>query len=156
MKKIGLMVVLISSILMTTGCGETAPKPKKNKIVLEGGMATTIETSKAEDYYEAIGMGAPSPNATVKAAKRQTSYEAAKAAALNDIASYVYGVRLDSGTLVSDAMVEKSEIKLTVSHLIRGAEVVKREWLDEDDSCVVTMKINMKEFKQKLKQMGIE
>ena len=52
-------------------------------------------------------------------------------------------------------MAKDSTISLEVSAFIRGAEVMKREW-DDEDSAIVTMRINMKEFKEKLKKLGVK
>ncbi len=152
MKKASL-IALSLFILLTVGCSNSKAKSEGN--ISEGEVANEIVVNKADSFYEAIGMGAPSENATNKAAKRQTSYEAAKAAALNDIASYLYGVKLESGMTVQDAMAKDSTITLEVSAFIRGAEVMKREW-DDEDSAIVTMRINMKEFKEKLKKLGVK
>lgn len=152
MKKIIFLVLAVSFVLLS-GCSSSKPKQEGN--IVDGEVVNEMKVEKSIEYYEAIGMGAPSEEATTKAAKRQTSYEAGKAAALNDIASYLYGVKLESGMTVQDAMAKESTIKTEVAAMIRGAEVVKREW-DDEDSAIVTMRINMREFKQKLKQLGVK
>lgn len=152
MKKLIFLVFAVSVVLFS-GCSGSKPKPDGN--IVDGEVVNEMKVEKSNEYYEAIGMGAPSEGAGTKAAKRQTSYEAGKAAALNDIASYLYGVKLDSGMTVEDAMAKESTIRTEVAAFMRGAEVVKREW-DDEDSAIVTMRINMREFKQKLKQLGVK
>jgi hypothetical protein len=152
MKKL-IFLVFAVSVVMFSGCSGSKPKPDGN--IVDGEVVNEMKVEKSNEYYEAIGMGAPSDGATTKAAKRQTSYEAGKAAALNDIASYLYGVKLESGMTVEDAMAKESTIRTEVAAYIRGAEITKREW-DDEDSAIVTMRINMKEFKQKLKQLGVK
>ncbi len=152
MKKVIFLVLAVSFVLLS-GCSSSKPKQEGN--IVDGEVVNEMKVEKSIEYYEAIGMGAPSEEATTKAAKRQTSYEAGKAAALNDIASYLYGVKLESGMTVQDAMAKESTIRTEVAAMIRGAEVTKREW-DDEDSAIVTMRINMREFKQKLKQLGVK
>ncbi|BDU50795.1 hypothetical protein [Haliovirga abyssi] len=149
MKKIFLTLVILGLISLS-GCGTTTKSQmKKEKVVV------AVNSNDSKQFYEAIGMGAPDIKASNKAFRRQTSYETAKSAALNDIASYLYGVKLESGMIVQDAMVKDSTIKTSVISFIREAEMTKREW-DSDDSCVVTMRINLKEFKKKLEELGVK
>lgn len=152
MKK-SLILLFAVTILLTTGCSNSKSKETGN--IRSGEVTNEMVATKSDDFYEAVGMGAPSEQASNKAARRQTAYEAAKAAALNDIASYLYGVKLESGMKIEDAMAKESSITLEVNAVLRGAEVIKREW-DDEDSAVVTMRINMKEFKEKLKKLGVK
>lgn len=149
MKKIAL-AFLILGLTVAGGCS-SAPK----KQVQKGELASEINSKQSKKFYETIGFGAPSENATTKASKKQTSYEAAKAAALNDIASYIYGVKLESGITVQDAIAKDTTINTEVAAFIRGAEIIKREW-DAEDGCAVTMRINPNEFKKHLKELGVE
>ena len=152
MKK-SLILLFAVTILLTTGCSNSKSKETGN--IRSGEVTNEMVSTKSEDFYEAVGMGAPSEQASNKAARRQTAYEAAKAAALNDIASYLYGVKLESGMKIEDAMAKESSITLEVNAVLRGAEVIKREW-DDEDSAVVTMIINIKEFKKKKKKLGVK
>ncbi len=149
MKK-ALGIFIIIGLFIIGGC---ANNPKSQ--VKKGELVSEIQTEKSKKIYETIGKGEPSKNASNIASERQTSYEAAKAVALNDIATYLYGVKLESGILIKDAMAQESTIKTEVATFIRGAEVVKREW-DEKNSCIITMRINIKEFQKRLKELGVE
>ncbi|MGM0507806.1 MAG: hypothetical protein ACQERZ_01370 [Fusobacteriota bacterium] len=145
-----ILFLMISVLILSMGCGKS-PRDQ----VKDGSTPSKIETKEGKDFYETIGMGAPSENATNVASEKQTSYEAAKAAALNDLAGYLYGVKLESGMEVQDAIAQNSSIKTEVAAFIRGAEIVNREW-DDQNSCIVTMRINVKDFKEKLKELGVE
>lgn len=149
MKKVFLILVILGLISLG-GCGTSAKSQvKKEKIT----KITVPNDSK--EFYEVIGRGVPSVKSLNKASRRQTSYEAAKAAALNDIASYLYEVKLDTGRMVQDAMAQDATVKRSIIEFVKEAEIIKREW-DSDDSCVVTMRINIKEFKNKIKELGVK
>lgn len=149
MKKIALTFLMLG--LMVAGGCSSAPERQVKK----GELASEINSKQSKKFYETVGFGAPSENATTKASKKQTSYEAAKASALNDIAGYIYGVKLESGMTIQDAIAKDSTINTEVAAFIRGAEIVKREW-DVEDGCAVTMRINPNEFKNHLKNLGVE
>lgn len=140
------------AVLLLSGCssGPSDSIVKGGKIADEIVVGNEME----QEEYVTQGMGAPNPDAANTAARRQTAMEAAKYAAYKNIAEYLYGVKIDASTTVQDAMAKDSIIKAQVSAMVRGAEITKIEYL-QDDSCIVTAKINIKKFKQKLKDMGI-
>lgn len=149
MKK-GIIVLSVILAIAISGCSN-APK----SLIKNGETPNEVTAVQSKDFYESIGMGGPSPEATSRAAKKQTSFEAANAAALKDMAAYLYGSKLESGITVQDAVSKNSTINVQVNSFIRGAEVVKREW-DEEDGCIVTLRINLKEFQKKLKELGVK
>lgn len=159
LKKIAVLAIAVALIAGITGCSSANKRNDKmvtsnDRIVQNGETANAIQSSQSKEYYEAVAFGGPSAEAATMAAKKQTSFEAAKISAMNDIAGYLYGVKLESGMTVKDATLQDSNINAEVSTFIRGAEVIKREW-DDEGGCSVTMRINLKDFKERLKNIGI-
>lgn len=161
--KIVLLSVVVLLMASVMGCTNAKAKDKdrnekmvttNERLVQDGETVNAIQTTQSMEFYEAQAFGGPSPEAATMAAKKQTSLEAAKLSALNDIATYLYGVKLESGMTVKDAALKDSNISAEVTVFIRGAEVIKKEW-DDEGGCSVVMRINMKDFKERLKAIGI-
>ena len=142
---------LILITVLSIGCSNTPGRSVDRR----GEIKTDVVVAQSKRYHETTGIGAPSDNAKNKAARMQTSYEAAKALAYREMAEYIYGVQLEGGTTVRDAMAVDSTVQTQVTAFIRGAQVVRKEWID-DDSCIVTMRINMDDFKERLAKLGFE
>ena len=100
------------------------------------------EVNWAEQIVRATGSGAPNPDAPNIAAARLGAERAAKADALRNILETVKGVRIDSQTLVVNAMTQSDTIQTQVQGIVRGARVVKTRYLS-DGAVEVTIEIPM-------------
>jgi len=100
------------------------------------------EINWAEQIVRASGSGAPNPDAPNIAAARLGAERAAKADALRNILETVKGVRIDSQTLVVNAMTQSDVIRTQVQGLVRGARVVNTRYLS-DGAVEVTVEIPM-------------
>jgi len=100
------------------------------------------EINWAEQIVRASGSGAPNPDAPNIAAARLGAERAAKADALRNILETVKGVRIDSQTLVVNAMPQSDVIRTQVQGIVRGARVVNTRYLS-DGAVEVTVEIPM-------------
>jgi hypothetical protein len=100
------------------------------------------EINWAEQSIRATGSGAPNPDAPNIAAARLGAERAAKADALRNILETVKGVRIDSETLVVNAMTQNDVIRTRVQGMVRGAQVVNTRYLS-DGAVEVTVEIRM-------------
>ena len=105
-------------------------------------MIGSGEINWAEQIVRASGSGAPNPDAPNIAAARLGAERAAKADALRNILETVKGVRIDSQTLVVNAMTQSDVIRTQVQGLVRGARVVNTRYLS-DGAVEVTVEIPM-------------
>lgn len=90
----------------------------------------------------ATGVGVPPERARFLAQQHALACRAAIVDAQRNLLEQTQGVRIDSSTLVRDAMVESDIIRTRVEGIIKGARIVKRQ-LQEDGSCEVTLSIPM-------------
>ncbi len=100
------------------------------------------EINWAEQTIRATGSGAPNPDAPNIAAARLGAERAAKADALRNILETIKGVRIDSETLVVNAMTQNDVIRTRVQGIVRGAQAVNTRYLS-DGAVEVTLEIRM-------------
>lgn len=100
------------------------------------------EINWADQVIRATGGGAPNPDAPNIAAARLGAERAAKADALRNILETIKGVRIDSETLVVNAMTQSDQIRTQVQGIVRGAQVVNTRYLS-DGAVEVTVEIRM-------------
>lgn len=100
------------------------------------------EVNWAEQIVRATGSGAPNPDAPNIAAARLGAERAAKADALRNILETIKGVRIDSQTLVVNAMTQSDVIRTQVQGIVRGARVVNTRYLS-DGAVEVMVEISM-------------
>ncbi|MFH1823628.1 MAG: hypothetical protein ABH873_00155 [Candidatus Firestonebacteria bacterium] len=140
----GILVVVFALFVAVifTGCGGGSA------YLQDGKLKQTIEqTNQTDKYMEAIGLGAAIKDSTDSTQRKASSRNAAIVAAEYDFVKRIKGVKIEGGVTIEKAMETDSKIKATVDDCIKGAEVVKTEW-DNNDGCVVTMRID-KELLQK-------
>jgi hypothetical protein len=98
------------------------------------------EINWGDQVIRATGSGAPNPDAPNIAAARLGAERAAKADALRNILETVKGVRIDSQTLVVNAMTQSDVIRTQVQGIVRGARLVNTRYLS-DGAVEVTVEI---------------
>ncbi len=89
-------------------------------------------------FVRATGVGVPPASARHIAQQHAMACRAATVVAQRNLLEETQGVRIDSMTLVKDAMVESDIIRTQVKGIVKGARKV-RQTLMEDGSCEVTM-----------------
>lgn len=100
------------------------------------------EINWADQVIRATGSGAPNPDAPNIAAARLGAERAAKVDALRNILETVKGVRIDSQTLVVNAMTQSDVIRTQVQGVVRGARTVNTRYLS-DGAVEVIVEISM-------------
>ncbi len=100
------------------------------------------EINWADQVIRATGSGVPNPEAANIASARLGAERAAKADALRNILETVKGVRIDSQTLVVNAMTQSDLVRTRVQGVVRGAKVVNTRYLS-DGAVEVTVEIPM-------------
>lgn len=94
------------------------------------------------ESISAVGTGVPPDGVTQAGRARALACRAAKLDALRNLLETTQGVRVDSSTLVKDAMVESDLIRSTVEGIVKGAYVSDQR-LMSDGSCEVTATMPM-------------
>jgi hypothetical protein len=147
--KVGISIV-ISVFLLCAGIG-FAQENKDGKV----GMAdwTKIIESKVTDqvgdkglinyqdgYIESVGTGAPPEQYYGKPQARPMALRAAQVDAYRNLLETVQGVQIDSKTTVKDFAVESDVINTAISGMVKGAAIVKKEYLS-DGTVEVTVRM---------------
>jgi hypothetical protein len=142
--------VVVSIFLLCAGIG-FAQGNKDGKV----GMTdwTKIIESKVTDqvgdkglvnyqdgYIEAVGTGAPSEQYYGKPQARPMALRAAQVDAYRNLLETVQGVQIDSKTTVKDFVVESDVINTAISGMVKGAAIVKKEYLS-DGTVEVTVRM---------------
>lgn len=133
--------------LMLVGCGGRQAYVKKGEI-----QKTLEQESVQKKYLEAIGIGAADQTMTNTTQKRATSRNAAVVAAQYEMLSMIKGLDLEGGIRVEKAMETDSVLQTKIDASIKGAEIIKSEWTN-DDGCLVTLRLDKKRLQD---QMGIK
>jgi hypothetical protein len=143
-RTLGLLTFL--SLLTLIGCGSSNSYVKKGEI-----QKTINQQAESSRYIEALGIGAADKTLQNTTQRRATSRDAAIVQAQYEMLSYVKGVQLEGGITVEKAMETDSKLESYLKEVIKGAEIVKNEWTN-DDGCVVTMRLD----KKKLESAGLK
>ncbi len=109
------------------------------------GLIQAVENGEidwAGQVIRATGSGVPNTDAPNVAPARLGAERAARADALRNILETVKGVRIDSRTLVVNAMTQDDSIRTKVHGIIRGARVVNTRYLS-DGAVEITVEIPM-------------
>jgi hypothetical protein len=104
-----------------------------------------VQQTENGRYIEALGIGAADASLTNNTQRRATSRDAAIVQAQYEMLSYVKGVQLEGGMTVQKAMETDSKIESYLKEVIKGSEIVKNEWTN-DDGCVVTLRLDKKKI----------
>ena len=128
------------------GCSSGSSYVKKGEI-----QKTITQQAENSRYIEALGIGAADSSLKNTTQRRATSRDAAIVQAQYEMLSYVKGVQLEGGITVEKAMETDSKLESYLKEIIKGAEIVKNEWTN-DDGCVVTLRLD----KKKLQNAGLK
>jgi hypothetical protein len=136
------MIGLLSlfSLAVLAGCGGNQTYVKKGEI-----QKTITQEAENSRYIQALGIGAADSTLTNSTQRRATSRDAAIVQAQYEMLSYVKGVQLEGGITVEKAMETNSKVETYLKEVIKGAEIIKTEWTN-DDGCVVTLRLDKKKI----------
>lgn len=133
--------------LFLVACGGSKSYVKKGEI-----ERTLEQEAVKKNTLEAIGIGAADQTLSNTTQKRATSRNAAIVAAQYEMLSMIKGVELEGGIRVERAMETDSVLQTKIDAAIKGAEIVKSEWTN-DDGCLVTIRLDKKRLQE---QMGVK
>lgn len=130
--------LLIVAGVILAGCGG------KKSYVQKGEIGQTLEQEAVQKrYIEAIGIGAADSTLTNSTQRKATSRNAAIVAAQYEMLSMIKGIDLEGGIRVERAIETDSVLQTKIDAAIKGAEIVKSEWTN-DDGCLVTLRLDRK------------
>jgi hypothetical protein len=138
--------LFVAVVFLLAGCAG------KKEIVKKGEISRDIESQAFQkDYIESIGIGAADQTLENKTQRMATSRNAAIVMAQYEMLSMIKGLKLEGGITVEKAMETDSVIATKIDAEIKGAEIVRTQWTN-DDGCVVTLRLP----KKRLKAMGLK
>jgi hypothetical protein len=134
-------------MMLVVGCSG------KDSYVKKGELQKTLEQESIQKkYLEAIGIGAADSTLSNSTQRKATSRNAAVVAAQYEMLSMVKGIDLEGGIRVERAIETDSLLQTKIDAAIKGAEIIKTEWTN-DDGCVVTLRLDKKRLQD---QMGVK
>jgi len=96
----------------------------------------------SDGIITAIGIGTPPEKYYGKPQARAMALRAAQLDAYRNLLEVTRGVRVDATTMVRDSMVESDVIRSQVEGMVKGAQIVKKEYLS-DGTVEVTLAISL-------------
>ena len=140
--------LILATGLILVGCGGGS-----KTYVKRGELEKTLDQEAVgKKFIEAVGIGAADSALTNTTQRKATSRNAAIVAAQYEMLSMVKGLDLEGGIRVEKAVETDSVLQTKIDAAIKGAEIVKSEWTN-DDGCVVTMRLDKKRLQD---MMGIK
>jgi hypothetical protein len=137
LKKLMRLAGLFAAVTMI-GCAAHNTYVKKGEI-----QQTINQEPEKKKYIETIGIGAADSTLTNKTQRKATSRDAAVVQAQYEMLSIIKGLELEGGITVQKAMETDSKIETNMKETIKGADIVKTEWTN-DDGCLVTLRLDKK------------
>lgn len=134
--------MLLGAMVVMSGCGGVKSRVKGGEI-----GRTMDEQGITDNYVQSVGIGAADETLQNKTQRMATSRTAAIVEAQYQLLSVIKGIHLEGGITVEKAMQTDSKLTTTIDDAIKGAEILKSEWT-EDDGCVVTMRLDKKKLKK--------
>ena len=137
-------VVLIMGLLIlstSSAYSEDTVSMSEWKQIIEK-IGTNGNINWSAGYIEAVGIGAPPERFIGKIQARPMALRAAELVAKRNLLEITKGVRIDSTTLVKDFVVESDVINSQVEGIVKGAVVVKQDYMS-DGSVEVTVRMPM-------------
>ena len=110
-----------------------------------------VEEGITKNYIFARGMGAADQTLENKTQKMATSRNAAIVNGQYNMLSFIKGVNLEGGITVEKAIETDSVLATKIDAVIKGAQVVRSEWTN-DDGCIIVLRLP----KKALKEAGIK
>ncbi|MEN6463771.1 MAG: hypothetical protein ABFD62_01190 [Syntrophaceae bacterium] len=105
-------------------------------------VGTNGKVNWTQGYVEAIGIGAPPESSYGKPNARPMALRAGKLDAYRNLLEVVKGVRIDSATEVKDFTVSSDTIRAQVEGLVKGAQVIKQDYMS-DGTVEVTIRMSL-------------
>jgi len=136
MKTIMQFCLCAAMLLMAVGTAWAGKPGEVTEVVGSG----NINWSSGKVFAE--GVGVPPERVKYGAQKRALACRAAVVVAQRNLLETTQGVRVQSQTLVKDFVVQSDLIRTTVEGVVKGAQVVEKNY-DEDGSCRVVLGLSL-------------
>ncbi len=133
---LGVVSVVITLMVFATGSWGTEWQNLVQQIGDNGSIDWT------EGVIQATGIGAPPEQFYGKPQARPMALRAAQIDAYRRLLEVARGVRIDSETVVENSAVKNDVVRTQVEGMVKGAQVVKKEYLS-DGSVEVTIQISL-------------
>lgn len=133
-----LVLPLAMMALATAHAQEKVDPSQWQQLIEQMGAKGAINWTGA--YIEAVGIGAPSARDLGKPQARPNALRAAQLDAYRNMLEVLNGVRVNSTTTIRNFTVESDVINTQVQGIIKGAKVVKQEYLS-DGTVEVTVRM---------------
>lgn len=146
MKKVYIAVAISLFVVACKSSPDKSTVSKSGEIEREW-----VEEGVTKNYIFARGIGAADQNLDNKTQRMATSRNAAIVNGQYNMLSIIKGIQLEGGITVEKAMETDSLLSTKVDAMIKGAQVVRTEWTN-DDGCVVVLRLP----KTALKDMGLK
>lgn len=137
---ISLIVCMVFLFAPASFCQDQGKAAKWTQLVEEIGVNGNVNWTTG--VVEAVGIGAPPEKYYGKPQARPMALRAAQLDAYRNLLEVVKGVRVTSATYVEDFATKSDEVRTEVSGLVRGAQVVKKDYLS-DGTVEVTMRMSL-------------
>ncbi|MEA1935343.1 MAG: hypothetical protein U9M96_00800 [Thermodesulfobacteriota bacterium] len=121
-------------------CGDQGKAAEWTQLVEQIGVNGSVNWTTG--VLEAVGIGAPPERFYGKPQARPMALRAAKLDAYRNLLEVVKGVRVNSTTLVEDFAVKSDTIRTQVDGLVKGAQIVKKDYLS-DGTVEMTMRMSL-------------
>ncbi|PCI36516.1 MAG: hypothetical protein COB53_09325 [Elusimicrobia bacterium] len=133
---------VLAAFVLVVGFGFSACRSKR--LVKDGELVDVIsqDTIKRK-YFEALGIAAADPKLPTATQRRALSRDAAIIKAHNELLTMIKGANLESGQTVDMSIMGDQKMVETLNHMIKGAEIIKTEFM-ADDGAVVTIRLPRK------------
>ncbi|HAK89029.1 MAG TPA: hypothetical protein DHV16_04420 [Nitrospiraceae bacterium] len=151
-RKVFIMVLLIMGL---TGIAFAQEPPSTaaidarfsaaNEWLNKNNLSVTAAPEQAfvNDYILVVGEGLPSPAAKSPAQRRLTAERAATVVAYRQLTEFIEGFALVGDTLVKDAELQYDVIRVAVAGFVKGAQLVYKEYNQQEGSALVIVKVGM-------------
>ena len=106
-------------------------------------ITSTPEQAFINDYILVAAEGLPKPDSRSPGQRRLTAERAATVLAYRQLAEFLEGIAVVGDTLVKDAELQYDVVRTAVAGVVKGAQVVYKEYNDKEETALVIVKLGM-------------
>lgn len=106
-------------------------------------ITRTVTQAFTDGYIVMEGEGLPSANSSTLGQRRLTAERAAEVVAYRNLAQFLDGVAVTGDTTTRDMQIRYDTVRTAVSAFIKGAQVIYKDYNDQERSATVLVKVGM-------------